>query len=60
MGALPQYQPGHADMVSRVDSVVRTIPTLGLVGNAFEGVGIPACINRARHEARRLITERTS
>ena len=60
MGALPQYQPGHADMVSRVDSVVSTIPTLGLVGNAFEGVGIPACINRARHEAQRLITERTS
>ena len=60
VGALPQYQPGHAHMVSGVDSVVKRIPTLGLVGNAFEGVGIPACINRARSEVQRLITERTA
>ena len=60
VGALPQYQPGHADTVAGVDSVVKQIPTLGLVGNAFEGVGIPACINRARSEAKRLITERTA
>lgn len=60
VGALPQYQPGHADTVAGVDSVVKQIATLGLVGNAFEGVGIPACINRARSEAKRLITERTA
>lgn len=54
-GALPQYMPGHADLIAGVDSVVKKLPTLGLVGNAFEGVGIPACIKRSRNEVKRLM-----
>lgn len=58
-GALPQYLPGHSDVVASVECAVRKIPGLALTGNTYAGVGIPACIGRSHAEVARLM-ERTS
>ena len=48
-GALPQYRPGHADVVAAVrESLPRGVV---LAGAALDGVGIPACIRSARRTA---------
>ena len=52
--ALPQYLPGHAEMVARIDDDISGIAGLELAGSAYFGVGIPACIDRAETVARRL------
>ncbi|WP_431873171.1 protoporphyrinogen oxidase [Nocardiopsis eucommiae] len=51
---LPQYAVGHADRVERIRSGVRRHPGLGVCGAAYGGVGIPACVADAGHEAARL------
>ena len=55
MHAFPQYTPGHAD---RVDAIVAALaaeaPNLHLVGAAYRGIGIPACIESGRSVAAAL------
>lgn len=46
--ALPQYAPGHADLVREIDAAAAAVPGLSLTGSYLDGVGIPACIGRAR------------
>lgn len=46
--ALPQYTPGHADLVREIDTAAAAVPGLSLTGSYLDGVGIPACIGRAR------------
>lgn len=49
--SFPQYEPGHA---ARVDSVRRALadhPGLGVAGAAYDGIGIPACIESGRRQA---------
>lgn len=58
-GALPQYDVGHADRISRVRSALRDQPGLGACGAAFDGVGIAACVAGARAIAREVLTTRT-
>jgi oxygen-dependent protoporphyrinogen oxidase len=43
-GALPQYAPGHREMVERLRAALRRHPTLALCGAAYDGVGVPACV----------------
>ena len=52
--ALPQYTPGHLERTAHIDAVLAGIPGLALVGSAYDGVGIPACIARAEKEIARL------
>lgn len=56
MDAFPQYTPGHAD---RVDSIMEALtsdaPTVHVVGAAYRGIGIPACIEMGRSLARQLV-----
>ena len=52
--ALPQYLPGHAETVARIDEEIAGIAGLELAGSAYFGVGIPACIDRAETVARRI------
>lgn len=54
--ALPQYVPGHLDAVDDLDEELAGIEGLELVGSAYSGVGIPACIGRAHTVADRLMT----
>jgi oxygen-dependent protoporphyrinogen oxidase len=53
--ALPQYVTGHLARIARIEDALSSIPTLGLAGAAFHGIGIPACIENAEAAAARLL-----
>ncbi|WP_029088651.1 protoporphyrinogen oxidase [Brevibacterium album] len=55
--ALPQYAPGHADLVAALDASAAAVPGLSLTGSYLDGVGIPACIARARATAARVLAD---
>ncbi|MGF1595636.1 MAG: protoporphyrinogen oxidase [Acidimicrobiales bacterium] len=58
IGALPQYQPGHGARIDRAESAVAAdAPTVRLVGAAYRGIGIPACIDGGRQAARSLVDQ---
>lgn len=52
--AMAQYPVGHADIVARIRARETAIPGLRLIGNAYEGIGIPDCIRLAREAVRQL------
>ncbi|MEZ5340853.1 MAG: protoporphyrinogen oxidase [Acidimicrobiales bacterium] len=56
LDALPQYTPGHAE---RVDAIMRAVsasaPSIHLVGAAYDGIGLPACIGGARRLVERIV-----
>ena len=52
-GGLPQYAPGHLDLVDRLR---RSLPPgLALAGAAFEGVGVPAVIRSGQLAAQQIV-----
>jgi oxygen-dependent protoporphyrinogen oxidase len=53
--AMAQHVIGHRDMLSFLRAREATIPGLALVGNGYEGVGIPDLIAQAERAANRLI-----
>jgi oxygen-dependent protoporphyrinogen oxidase len=52
--AMAQYPVGHAKIVAQIRAREAAIPGLFLIGNAYEGIGIPDCIRVARGAVRRL------
>ena len=48
---MPQYNLGHADIVSGIENELQNIPGLALAGNAFGGVGIPDCVASGQRAA---------
>ncbi len=52
---MPQYHVGHLSLVDRIESLVSKHAGLELAGNAFRGVGIPQCVQRANGAARQLV-----
>jgi oxygen-dependent protoporphyrinogen oxidase len=53
--ALPQYAPGHSDLVRRIETAAAGVPGLSLTGSYLDGVGIPACIGRAQAAVDRIV-----
>jgi oxygen-dependent protoporphyrinogen oxidase len=59
-GALPQYAPGHLERVARAraalaaDSMALSGESLALAGAAYDGVGIPACVNSGEAAAEQV------
>jgi oxygen-dependent protoporphyrinogen oxidase len=51
-GGLPQYAPGHLDLVRRLRSGLP--PELAVAGAAYDGVGVPAVIRSGQLAARLL------
>jgi len=51
--AMPQYGPGHADLVAEVRAGLP--PTLAVAGSYLEGIGVPACIGAAGRAVERVI-----
>jgi protoporphyrinogen/coproporphyrinogen III oxidase len=49
--AMPQYLVGHNQLIASIRELLTDDPTLRLIGNAFEGVGIPQCVKLARQTA---------
>jgi oxygen-dependent protoporphyrinogen oxidase len=52
--AIPQYQVGHGALVETVESGLREVPGLHLLGTALRGVGVNDCIRNATALARTL------
>jgi oxygen-dependent protoporphyrinogen oxidase len=55
--AMAQYAVGHQERVKRIGERVAALPGLRLVGNAYDGIGIPDCIRLGRVAARELLAE---
>lgn len=51
--AMPQYGPGHADLVAEVRAGLP--PTLAVAGSYLDGIGVPACVGAAGRAAERVI-----
>ena len=49
--AMPQYLVGHPQLVASIRQSLAEEPSLRLIGNAFDGVGIPQCVRLARQTA---------
>jgi oxygen-dependent protoporphyrinogen oxidase len=52
--AMAQYAVGHQERTARIAARVAVLPGLRLVGNAYDGIGIPDCIRLGRQAAREL------
>jgi oxygen-dependent protoporphyrinogen oxidase len=51
--AMPQYGPGHAEVVAEVRAGLP--PTIAVAGSYLDGIGVPACIGAAGRAAERVI-----
>lgn len=47
--SMPQYVVGHGERLKHISALVKNESGLHLVGNAYEGVGIPDCIRLAKN-----------
>ncbi len=52
--AMAQYTPEHRRRRERIGTLRRRWPGLGLAGNAYQGIGIPDCLESGRAAAREL------
>jgi oxygen-dependent protoporphyrinogen oxidase len=50
--SLPQYAVGHPERVAEIESRLRALKGISILGNALNGVGIPDLIRDARQTAR--------
>jgi oxygen-dependent protoporphyrinogen oxidase len=58
--AMAQYAVGHKERMERIRSRVAELPGLHLVGNAYDGIGVPDCIRLGRQAARALADAATT
>jgi oxygen-dependent protoporphyrinogen oxidase len=49
LDAMPQYGPGHADLVAELRAGLP--PTLAVAGSYLDGIGVPACVGAAGRAA---------
>ena len=54
--SMAQYTLGHQQRVAEIKARAAAIPGLHLAGNAYDGIGIPDCINTGRAAAHAAIT----
>lgn len=52
--AIPQFAPGHSQLIAEIEERKSRIPYLALAGNAYAGMGVSDCIMRAENECHRL------
>lgn len=53
--AMAQYNLGHAQRVQAIRAGLERYPRLQVAGNAYQGIGIPDCIESGRQAARALL-----
>ncbi len=56
---LPQYAPGHTEIVSAIESAVAATPGLAVAGAYLHGVGVPACAASGTAAAEQILAGRT-
>ncbi|HEY1946186.1 MAG TPA: protoporphyrinogen oxidase [Bryobacteraceae bacterium] len=52
--SMPQYVVGHARRRQNIAQILPQYPGLALVGNAYDGVGIPDCIRMAKEVVKQI------
>ncbi len=52
--SMAQYTVGHATRMGELNDLLRAHPHLQLIGNAYEGIGIPDCIRLANQSVNRI------
>jgi oxygen-dependent protoporphyrinogen oxidase len=57
---MAQYAVGHKERMRRIGERVAEMPGLRLVGNAYDGIGVPDCIRLGRQAARELAAADTT
>jgi oxygen-dependent protoporphyrinogen oxidase len=53
--SMPQYVVGHEERLRMIHSAAAELRGLYLVGNAYQGVGIPDCVRLAKETAKSLV-----
>ena len=53
--SMAQYTVGHSERIAEIRSRAAAMPGLYLVGNAYEGIGVPDCIRMGREAAQRIL-----
>ncbi|MCM3762646.1 protoporphyrinogen oxidase [Alkalihalobacillus oceani] len=54
--SMPQYHVGHTFKIAKIkEDVARNLPGLHLCGAAFEGVGLPDCIDQGEAAVARIV-----
>ncbi len=54
--SLPQYAVGHVERMQALAGRIDRMRGLRLVGNAYEGVGLPNLVEHGRSAARALVS----
>jgi oxygen-dependent protoporphyrinogen oxidase len=54
--AMPQYDLGYPERLSRIDRSLGGFPGLALAGNAYQGIGIPDCIHSGEMAADKILS----
>ena len=56
--SLPQFRPGHLELVADIEqTLAQDAPWLQVTGAWARGLGVPACINQGRQAAQASLTE---
>ena len=58
--SMPQYNLGHVERIKRIRQCEAILPSLGLAGSAYEGVGIPQVIHSGQVAAAQAIKQISS
>jgi oxygen-dependent protoporphyrinogen oxidase len=53
---MAQYTLGHQQRIEEIRTRSAAIPGLHLAGNAYDGIGIPDCIQAGRAAAKAALT----
>lgn len=54
--SLPQYRPGHGQLVERIEAALAgEMPGVFVTGAAYRGLGIPACIRQGNEAAAAVV-----
>jgi protoporphyrinogen/coproporphyrinogen III oxidase len=59
LASMPQYVIGHKARLNRIRESLAELPNLHLVGNAYDGVGIPDCVRLAEVTAKQIAQIKT-
>ena len=57
--SMPQYVVGHRARMQTLETAMANYPGLYLVGNAYEGVGVPDCVRLAQRAAEQIADIKT-
>jgi oxygen-dependent protoporphyrinogen oxidase len=54
---IPQYVVGHQDLVKRIDTLVKEVETISLIGASYKGVAITDIIANSKLEAFQIVNK---